>query len=60
MYKRKNTSYLEKSKQFAQWIKRKIIVVITAVMLGMSNAMFHENDMLNGNQNYIEQEHRKE
>ena len=60
MYKQKNKSYLEKSKQILNWIKRKIILIITAVMLGMSNAMYDEDKMINGNQNHTEQEHKKD
>ena len=59
MYKQKNKTYLEKSKHFVHWIKRKIILIITAVMLGMSNAMYDENKMINGNQNHTEQEDKK-
>ncbi|EPR71886.1 hypothetical protein ADIWIN_3084 [Winogradskyella psychrotolerans RS-3] len=51
---------MEKSKQILNWIKRKIILIITAVMLGMSNAMYDEDKMINGNQNHTEQEHKKD
>ena len=60
MYKQKNKTYLEKSKYFVHWIKRKIILIITAVMLGISNAMYDEDKMINGNKNYTEQEHKKD
>ncbi|MCL5130198.1 MULTISPECIES: hypothetical protein [Flavobacteriaceae] len=60
MYKQKNKTHLEKSKQILNWIKRKIILIITAVMLGMSNAMYDEDKMINGNQNHTEQEHKKD
>ncbi len=60
MYKRKNKTNLEKSKQIFNWIKRKIILIITAIMLGMSNAMYDENKMISGNHNYTEQEHKKD
>jgi hypothetical protein len=60
MYKQKNKTNLEKSKQIGHWIKRKIILIITAVMLGMSNAMYDEDKMINGNQNHTEQEHKKD
>ena len=50
---------MEKSKSFAYWIKRKIILIITAFMLGMSNAMYDEDKTVNGNQNYIEQQKKK-
>jgi len=60
MYKQKNKTNSEKSKQIGHWIKRKLILIITAFMLGMSNAMYHEDDMINGNQNYTEQEQKKD
>lgn len=60
MYKQKNKIHLEKSKHFAHWIKRKFILIITAVMLGMSNAMYDEDKMINGDQTYTEQEHKKD
>lgn len=60
MYKQKNKTHLEKSKQILNWIKRKIILIITVVMLGMSNAMYDEDKMINGNQNHTEQEHKKD
>lgn len=60
MIKQKNKLHLEKSKHFFNWIKRKIILIITAFMLGMSNAMYDEDKMINGNQNYTEQEQKKD
>jgi len=60
MYKQKNKTRLEKSKHIVNWIKRKIILIITAFMLGMSNAMYDEDKMINRNQNYTEQEHKKD
>ncbi len=60
MYKQKNKTNSEKSKQIVYRIKRKIILIITAFMLGISNAMYDENKMINENQNYTEQEHKKD
>ena len=60
MYKQKNKTRLEKFKHLIYWIKRKIILIITAFMLGMSNAMYDEDKMINGNQNYTEQEQKKD
>ena len=60
MIKQKNKLHLEKSKHFFNWIKRKIILIITAFMLGMSNAMYHEDKIINGNQNYTEQEQKND
>lgn len=60
MYKQKNKTYLEKSKHFVHWIKIKMILIMTAVMLGMSNAMHDEDKMIHGNQDYTEQEQKKD
>ena len=60
MYKQNNKPGLEKSKRPILWIKRKIIVIITALMLGMSNGMNNENTMLNGNQYNTEQQDKKD
>lgn len=50
---------LEQSKRPLHWIKRKIIVIMTAFMLGMANAMNVEDQSNKGNQNYTEQ-HKKD
>ena len=60
MYKQMNKTRLEKFKHLVHWIKRKIILIITAFMLGMSNAMYDEDKMINGNQNHTEQEQKKD
>jgi len=60
MYKQKNKTSLGKPKHLVHWIKRRIILIITAFMLGMSNAMFDEDKMINGNQNHTEQEQKKD
>jgi len=60
MYKHKNKTRLEKSKRPLLWVKRKIILIITAFMLGMANGMNAEDKMVNGNQNHIEQQHKKD
>ena len=39
-----------------QWIKRKIVLVIAAFMIGMSNAIFEEDKTIHGNQDSIEQQ----
>ncbi|UTN04954.1 hypothetical protein L0669_03415 [Flavobacterium bizetiae] len=59
MYKHKNKTRLEPSKRPLHWIKRKLIVIITAFMLGMSNGMNVHDEALKGNQNYTEQ-HKKD
>lgn len=60
MCKRKNKTRLKKSKHLAQWIKRKIILIIAAFMVGMSNAMHDEDKMISGNQKHTEQEQKKD
>jgi hypothetical protein len=59
MYKHKNKTRLEKSGRPLLWIKRKLILIITAFMLGMSNGMNVHDEALKGNQNYTEQ-HKKD
>ncbi len=57
MYKQnnKNHSILKILKSIVHWTKRKIILIMTAFMLGISNSMYHEDRMTNDNQNKIEQ-----
>ncbi|MFH6956437.1 hypothetical protein ACHRV1_03440 [Flavobacterium aquidurense] len=59
MYKHKKQKRLEQSKRPLHWMKRKLIVIITAFMLGMSNEMNVHDEALKGNQNYTEQ-HKKD
>jgi hypothetical protein len=59
MYKHKNKTRLEKSGRPLLWIKRKLILIMTAFMLGMSNGMNVHDEALKGNQNYTEQ-HKKD
>lgn len=59
MYKQKNKKRLEQSKRPFHWIKRKIVIVITAFMLGMANGMHTEDTRIKENQNYTEQ-HKKD
>jgi len=59
MYKQNNKKRLEQSKRPLHWIKRKLIVIITAFMLGMSNGMNVHDQAIKGNQNYTEQ-HKKD
>jgi hypothetical protein len=59
MYKHNNKTRLEQSKQPILWVKRKIILIITAFMLGMANGMNVEDQAIKGNQNYTEQ-HKKD
>jgi hypothetical protein len=59
MYKHKNKIRLEESKRPLHWIKRKLIVIITALMLGMANGMNAQDEAIKENQNYTEQ-HKKD
>ena len=59
MYKHKNKTRLEESRRPLLWIKRKLILIMTAFMLGMSNGMNVHDEALKGNQNYTEQ-HKKD
>ena len=59
MYKQKKKTHLEKSKRFANWIKRKLILIITEFMIGMSNVMYDEDKMINGDQYHTEQKDKK-
>jgi hypothetical protein len=60
MYKQKNNTHLEKSKHPLYWIKRKIILIITALMLGMSNSINEEEKSIFGNETKIEQQDKKD
>ena len=58
MYKQ-NKTRLEQSKRPLHWLKRKIILIMTAFMLGVANGMNAEDARIKGNQNYTEQ-HKKD
>lgn len=60
MYKQKKKTNLEKSKFFVHWIKRKLILIIAAFMIGMSNAMYDEDKIVNGNHYQTEQKDKKD
>jgi|TARA_B110000238_G_C16006556_1_gene386929 hypothetical protein len=60
MYKQKNKTNLEKSNHIGHWIKRKFILIITAFMIGMSNAIYEEDKSANENQYRIEQIDKKD
>jgi hypothetical protein len=59
MYKHNNKTSLEKSRRPILWLKRKVILIITAFILGMANGMNVHDEALKGNQNYTEQ-HKKD
>ncbi|EIA09481.1 hypothetical protein [Flavobacterium frigoris] len=60
MYKQKNKPGLEKSKRPILWVKRKIMLMLTAFMIGMSNGMNVGESMIHGNQNQTEQQDKKD
>ncbi|MBL4642775.1 MAG: hypothetical protein JKY44_04200 [Flavobacteriaceae bacterium] len=59
MYKKKNNTRLEKSKRPLYWVKTKILLIITALMLGLSNSINEEEKSIFGNQHTIEQQDKK-
>ena len=59
MYKHNNKARFEQSKRPILWVKRKIMLIITAFMIGMSNGMNVGDHTINGNQNHTEQ-HKKD
>lgn len=58
MYKQ-NKTRLEQSRRPLLWIKRRLLLIVTAFMLGMANGMNAEDARIKGNQNYTEQ-HKKD
>ncbi|WP_367772076.1 hypothetical protein AB3G33_01360 [Flavobacterium sp. WC2421] len=60
MYKNKNQSRLEPSKRPILWAKRKIMLFLTAFMIGMSNGMNVGDNMTHNKQNQTEQHHKKD
>ena len=60
MCKQNNKTRLDKSKPITLWLKRKIILIITAFMLGMSNGMDMEDRTMNGNHIHTEQQDKKD
>jgi hypothetical protein len=59
MYKKKNNTRLEKSKRPIYWLKTKILLIITALMLGLSNSINEEEKSIFGKQHTIEQQEKK-
>ena len=60
MYKQKKNTRLEKSSRPIYWLKRKILLIITAFMLGISNSINEEDRSIFGNDVKIEQQEKKE
>jgi cytochrome b561 len=54
MYK-KNKTRLKKFKRIIHWLKRKLILISAAFMIGLSNAMYNENEMINKDNKHTEQ-----
>jgi len=51
---------LEQSKHFIRWIKRKLIIIITAFMIGISNALYDEDKIGHQNHQHTEQNDKEE
>lgn len=61
MYKQNKKSRLEQSKRpVLNWIKRKLLLIITAFMLGMANGMNAEDRSINGSFVQTEQQDKKD
>lgn len=61
MYKQNKKSRLEQSKRpLLHWMKRKLLLIITAFMLGMSNGMNTEDRSINGSFVQTEQQDKKD
>lgn len=60
MYKHNNKIRLEPSKRPILWAKRKIMLFLTAFMVGMSNGMNVGDNMMHNKQNQTEQHHKKD
>lgn len=60
MYKQKNKTCLKKVKQVIYWLKTKILIIITASMLGISNSINEEEKSIFGNEIKIEQQDKKD
>ena len=60
MYKHNKKTRLEKSKQPVLWAKRKLILIITAFMVGMSNGLSERDKMIYGGHNQTEQQDKKD
>lgn len=59
MYKQNKTSRLEKSRRPIYWLKRKILLIITALMLGMSNSINNEDKSIFEKKHRIEQQDKR-
>ena len=61
MYKlnSKTHSILKFVKSITRWLKKKIILIFVAFMIGLSNGMYEEDQMVNDNQPKTEQEQKE-
>ena len=61
MYKSNNKFrvILSVLKSIGYWLKRKVMVLITAFMIGISNGIYDEDVMIDTNQNKIEQKEKE-
>ena len=57
---KKNKAHLEKSKNPIYWLKRKVLLIMTACMLGMSNSINEENKSVFGDTYKMEQQDKKD
>ena len=60
MYKKKESTPLKKRIHPIYWLKKKILLIITAFMLGFSNSINDEDKSVFGNQYNIEQQDKKD
>ncbi|WP_367755251.1 hypothetical protein [Flavobacterium sp. WC2430] len=60
MYKHKNQSRLEQSKHPILWAKRKIMLFLTAFMIGMSNGINVCENRIHNKPYQTEQHHKKD
>ena len=60
MYKQKPKTRLERSKHLLYRIKRKIICILAAVLIGVGNSINEEENSVLGNHHQIEQDDKRE
>lgn len=60
MYKQNHKTASDKSGQPLLWLKRKILLILTAFMLGLANGMDMEDRTIKGNHIHTEQQDKKD
>ncbi|MEE9407013.1 MAG: hypothetical protein V3V28_02940 [Polaribacter sp.] len=60
MYNKKKNTRFKKTKRPIYWLKKKILLIITAFMLGMSNSINEEDKSVFGSHYTIEQQDKKD